>query len=79
MAAMKDLLDYITKSVVNDQDAVIITEKRMARNIVYELEVASEDMGRVIGKQGRMANAIRVLMRVAAVKAGKHVSLEIGR
>ena len=79
MAPMKDLLDYITRSVVNDPDAIVITEKRMARNVVYELEVASEDMGRVIGKQGRMANAMRVLLRVAAVKAGKHVSLEIGR
>lgn len=79
MSAMKDLLAYITTSIVDNPEAVEIVEKRKARNVVYTLNVASPDMGRVIGKQGRMANAMRTLLRVAAVKEGKHISLEIGR
>ncbi len=77
MSATKDLVQYITESIVENPDAVIVTEKRYGRDLIYELEVAQEDMGRVIGKRGRMANAIRTLLRVAAVKTGSHVSLEI--
>lgn len=79
MADMKDLIEYMAKSVVNDPEAVILTEKRGPRSAVYYLDVSGEDMGRVIGKDGRMANAMRILLRVAAVKAGKHVTLEIGQ
>jgi len=75
---MKDLIAYIAKSVVNNPDDVEVREKRYGREIIYTLDVAQGDMGRVIGKQGRMANAMRTLLRVSAVKAGKRVSLEIG-
>jgi hypothetical protein len=79
MADMKDLLEYMSKSIVNDPDSVVVEERRRGRNITYYLSVAPNDMGRVIGKKGRMANAMRVLLKVGAVKAGKHVSLEIGK
>ena len=76
---MKDLLEYMTKSVVNDPDAVEVIERRGGGGITYTLRVAPGDMGRVIGKRGKMANAMRILLRVAAVKMGRRVSLEIGR
>jgi len=75
---MKKLIEYIAKSVVDDPDGVKVTEKRYGRDIILRLDVAQGDMGRVIGKQGRMANAMRALLRVSAVKSGKRVSLEIG-
>lgn len=74
---MKDLIEYISKSIVNEPDAVEITTEETGRNITFRLSVASDDMGRVIGKQGRMANAMRTLLRVAAIKIDKHASLEI--
>ncbi|RME50362.1 MAG: KH domain-containing protein [Caldilineae bacterium] len=76
---MRDLITYIARSVVTNPDAVQVQEKHRARNVTLYLKVAPSDMGRVIGKQGRMANAMRTLLRVAAVKEGKQVTLEIGR
>ncbi|HEY84475.1 MAG TPA: KH domain-containing protein [Chloroflexi bacterium] len=75
---MKNLIEYIAKSVVDDPDGVKVREKRYGREVVLTLDVAQGDMGRVIGKRGRMANAMRSLLRVSAVKSGKQVSLEIG-
>ena len=75
---MKELVEYIAKSMVMDPDAVEVTERRSRHAVNLRLIVAQEDMGRVIGKQGRMANAMRTLLHVAAVKEGKRVSLEIG-
>ena len=77
MSDMKELVEFMAKALVNHPDAVIVREIEGARATIYELSVAQEDMGRVIGKQGRVANAMRTLLRVAAVKEGKRVTLEI--
>ena len=77
MSEIKELVEYMAKSLVNDPDAVVVREVEGPSATVYELSVAAEDMGRVIGKQGRVANAMRTLLRVAAVKEGKRVTLEI--
>jgi predicted RNA-binding protein YlqC (UPF0109 family) len=77
MSAMKELIEYMAKSLVNSPDAVAVREIEDPSATIYELSVAPEDMGRIIGKHGRVANAMRTLLRVAAVKDGKHVTLEI--
>ncbi len=75
---MKELVEYIAKSLVNAPDAVLVTEETDAENgILLKLKVADEDKGRIIGKQGRIAQAIRTLIRVKAAKAGTKASLEI--
>ena len=75
---MKDLVEYIAKALVNEPDAVVITEEQDAENgIMLKLKVADEDKGRIIGKQGRVAQAVRTLIRVKAAKAGTKASLEI--
>jgi len=75
---MKDLVEYIAKSIVNAPDSVVVTEETNDQGtIVLKLQVADEDKGRVIGKQGRIAEAMRTLIRVKAAKAGTKVSLEI--
>jgi hypothetical protein len=74
---MKELLEYIARSLVDDPDQVLVKETRNGGTIVFELRVAPEDMGRVIGKSGRVANSIRSLLRVAAAKEGKRVQLDI--
>jgi predicted RNA-binding protein YlqC (UPF0109 family) len=74
---MKDLVEYIAKSLVNAPDDVVVTEEEAEDGIVLKLQVADEDKGRVIGKQGRIAQAIRTLIRVKAAKAGTRASLEI--
>ena len=75
---MKALVEYIARSLVNDPDAVVVTEETDEENgLVLKLKVADEDKGRVIGKQGRIAQAIRTLIRVKAAKAGIKASLEI--
>jgi predicted RNA-binding protein YlqC (UPF0109 family) len=75
---MKELVEYIAKSLVNTPDAVVVTEETDAENgIVLKLKVADEDKGRIIGKQGRIAQAIRAIIRVKAAKAGTKASLEI--
>ena len=67
---MKDLVEYIAKSLVNAPDDVVVTEEEAEEGIVLKLQVADEDKGRIIGKQGRIAQAIRTLIRVKAAKAG---------
>ncbi len=74
---MKALLEYIAKSIVNAPDAVVVTEETDEKGTVLKLKVADEDKGRVIGKQGRIAEAMRTLIRVKAAKAGTKASLEI--
>ncbi|MGQ9848467.1 MAG: KH domain-containing protein [Aggregatilineaceae bacterium] len=74
---MKELVEYIAKSLVEDPGQVRVTETQHGSMTVLELEVAPDDMGRIIGKNGRVANAIRVLVRVPAAKQGKRVSLDI--
>ncbi len=74
---MKELIEYIAKSLVDDPSSVEVTEVEGASAIILELRVAPEDMGRVIGRGGRVANAMRTLLRVVAAKQGKRASLEI--
>ena len=77
MSAMKELVEHMARSLVDKPDAVVVREIEGVSATIYELSVAPDDMGRVIGKQGRVANAMRTLLRVAAVKDGKRVTLEI--
>ena len=74
---MKELVEYIARSLVDDPSQVRVSEVEGSNTVIYELRVASEDMGRVIGKSGRVANAMRTLLRVVAVRQGKRVTLEI--
>ncbi|MEK7354609.1 MAG: KH domain-containing protein [Chloroflexota bacterium] len=74
---MKELVEYIAKSIVNAPDAVVVTEETTEQGITLKLTVADDDKGRVIGKQGRIAEAMRTLVRVKAAKAGTRVILEI--
>jgi len=74
---MKELIEYIAKSIVNAPDDVVVTEETDEQGIVLKLQVADDDKGRVIGKQGRIAAAMRTLIRVKAAKTGTRASLEI--
>lgn len=74
---MKELVEYIAKSIVKAPEDVKVTEEASDRGVVVRLEVAPEDKGRVIGKQGRVAEAMRTLLRVAATKEGTRARLEI--
>ena len=74
---MKELLTYIAKSLVDYPDQVEVTEREGDGEVLLELRVASEDMGKVIGRQGRIAKEIRILMRSAAQRAGKRINVEI--
>lgn len=74
---MKELVEVIAKSLVDNPDAVQVTEKENEKEIVVELNVAPSDMGKVIGKQGRIAKAIRAVVKAAASKDDKKVVLEI--
>lgn len=74
---MKELVEYIAKSIVNAPDAVKVEEETNEEGITLKLSVADEDKGRIIGKQGQIAQAIRALLRVKAAKAGTKVRLEI--
>ena len=74
---MKDLVEYIAKSIVNDPDEVQVEEETNEDGITLKLQVADEDKGRIIGKQGQVAQAMRTLLRVKAAKAGTRVRLEI--
>jgi hypothetical protein len=74
---VKELVEYIAKALVDNPDEVEVTEIPGTTSVIIELRVAPEDMGRVIGKDGRVANAIRTLLRVVAAKEGKRVTLEI--
>ena len=74
---MKELIEYIAKSIVDLPDDVVVTEEESEEGITLKLQVADEDKGRVIGKQGRIAEAMRTLLRVKAAKAGTRATLEI--
>ena len=73
----KDLVEYIVRSIVDHPEDVTVTEISEGGAVTVELTVADEDMGRVIGKQGRVINSIRSIVQVQAAKAGTHVDLEI--
>ncbi len=74
---MKQLLEHIAKGLVDDPDQVEVKQVESERLIILELKVAPDDMGKVIGKQGRIAKAIRTVMNAAAVKENKRVVVEI--
>ncbi|MBQ9986671.1 MAG: KH domain-containing protein [Oscillospiraceae bacterium] len=74
---MKDLLTYIAKSLVENPDAVSVTEVQKEDELVLELRVAPEDMGKVIGKHGRIAKEIRAVIKAAALKDNTKVSVDI--
>lgn len=75
--SMKEFVEYMAKSLVDQPEKVYVNEIRSSQAIVFELHVAPDDVGRVIGKGGRVANAMRTLLKVAALREGKRVSLEI--
>ena len=74
---MKQVLLNITKAIVEDPDSVLVTEKVSGDTVVLELSVAKHDMGRVIGKEGKIAKSIRTVMRAAAAKENKRVIVDI--
>lgn len=74
---MKELVEYIARALVDHPDQVEVIETQAGNTTVLELRVAPDDMGRVIGKNGRVANAIRALVRLVAMQENKRVSLEI--
>ena len=74
---MKELVEVIAKSLVDNPDEVVVTEKDTGKSLVLELKVASSDMGKVIGKQGRIAKAIRSVVKAAASKEDKKVVVDI--
>jgi predicted RNA-binding protein YlqC (UPF0109 family) len=76
---MKELIEYMARSIVDNPDAVVVEEEDAGDHIIYHLNVADDDMGRVIGKQGRIANAMRALLKVAAIRQGARAVLEIGQ
>jgi hypothetical protein len=74
---MKSLITFIAKSLVDNPMEVVVSEEKRDRGYRYQLSVAEEDMGRVIGKGGRVANAMRTLLRVAASRQGTRATLDI--
>ena len=74
---MKELVEVIAKALVDNPDEVVVTQKEEGKNIVVELHVAQSDMGKVIGKQGRIAKAIRSVVKAASSKDNKRVDVEI--
>jgi len=74
---MKELVEYIAKSIVNQPEEVVVDEETDEERIMLKLHVADEDKGRIIGKQGRVAEAMRTLIRVKAAKQGTRARLEI--
>lgn len=74
---MKELLEVLAKALVDEPDAVTVTEKESDQSVLLELRVADGDMGKVIGKQGRIAKSIRTVMKAAANRENKKVIVEI--
>ncbi len=74
---MKELVEVIVKALVDDPESVVVTEKEEGRTTIVEVKVADSDMGKVIGKQGRIAKAIRSVVKAAASKEDKKVIVEI--
>ncbi len=74
---MKELLIYIAQNLVDNPDEVTVTEKEAEAETVYELRVAQSDMGKIIGRQGKIAKEIRTLMRSVAQRQGKRIRIDI--
>jgi predicted RNA-binding protein YlqC (UPF0109 family) len=74
---MKELVEYIARALVDRQESVSVRETEGERTTIIELSVAEADLGKVIGKQGKMIQAMRTIVTAAGVKAGKRCTLEI--
>lgn len=74
---MKAFLEYVARSLVDDPDAVVVEAVEVDDQVTLTLKVGEGDMGRIIGRDGRIANAIRSLLRVMGARDGRHVELEI--
>ena len=74
---MQELVEVIVKALVDDPESVVVTEKEEGRTTIVEVKVADSDMGKVIGKQGRIAKAIRAVVKAAASKEDKKVVVDI--
>ena len=74
---MKEIVEVIAKAIVNNPSEVQVEEERTGSSVILKLHVAPEDMGKVIGKQGRIAKAIRSVVKAAASRENKQVSVEI--
>jgi len=74
---IQELIEFVAKSLVDEPEAVRVNNLSGTHSIVYELHVAPQDMGRVIGRKGRVANALRTLLYVTATREGKRAILEI--
>lgn len=74
---MKELVEVIAKALVDNPDEVVVTEKSDGKNVTVELHVAASDMGKVIGKQGRIAKTIRSIVKAASSKENLKVDVEI--
>ena len=74
---MKELVEVIAKALVDEPEGVSVTERQEGRNTVLELHVADGDMGKVIGKQGRIAKSIRAVVKAAAAQENKRVIVDI--
>lgn len=74
---MKELVEFMAKSLVDNPDSVVVNEVNGEQSITLKLTVAPEDMGKIIGKQGRIAKAIRTVIKAVAVKQNKRVIVEI--
>ena len=77
MSDLKELLTYIAQNLVDNPDEVSVTERENESETVYELRVSATDMGKVIGRQGRIAKEIRAIMRSVALRQGKRISVDI--
>lgn len=73
----KDLVEYIAKSLVDDPSQVVVNQVEGEKSTIIELRVAPDDLGKVIGKQGRIAKAVRTLLMASSAKSGRQVSLNI--
>ena len=74
---MKELVELIASNIVDNPEEVNVNQVEGSKSVILELQVAEEDMGKVIGKQGRIAKAIRTVVKAAATKEGKRVIVEI--
>ena len=74
---MTELLEFLVKALVEDSEAVVVEELEEDGDLIYEITVAEEDLGRVIGKGGRIANAIRTIAKAAAVRIDRRVIVDI--
>ena len=74
---MKELVEYVARNLVDDPDAVQVTQREAGRTTILEVSVAPDDTGKVIGREGRVAKAVRILVRIAANRQHRRAILEI--